>query len=406
MPGKSANGRDRRSRTWLCFGSLSLAGLSFVCASSTQATEWEILLPMPATVSQALSPDGSMLAVSDTWGPILIFDAEHGTLKESYRLPERRLYSLDWNTGMRSVLVGDPDSSDESAIRTVPRVFDEPASATSAGHGTKSQPKDLPGGVHGTALSPSGRWLATIDYDRLRVTAMKDGRREEWMEPPFETWRLAISDVADLLWQDPDVLIVIRSSHGIGAKEVARYDFAQQKTLPAIALPESSVAQTAALSADGQRLLIETDDGTIFDVDLKLGRLLGTIGNPGSMPADAITMDAQGRIARWRGDRIVLSTLDDPREARCIRVWDVETGHQGSRPVLAWLGDELLLAGEARGTDQWRAERLSALPGEETNAVDSDCTDMAVGVADGVLMNPHAGNETGAVSTTTPVFID
>lgn len=374
MPGRSAYDRARRRRTSICTGCLSLGGLIFICASSAQAAEWEILLPMPATVSQALSPDGSMLAVSDTWGPILIFDAEHGTLKESYRLPERRLYSLAWNTGMRSVLVGDPDNSDESAIRTIPRVFDKPASAASEGHGTKSQPKDLPGGVHGTALSPSGRWLATIDYDRLRVTAMKDGRREEWMEPPFETWRLAISDVADLLWQDSDVLIAIRSSHGIGAKEVARYDFAQQKTLPAIALPESSVAQTAALSVDRQQLLIETDNGTIFDVDLKLGRLIGTIGNPGSMPADAIAMDAQGRIARWRGDRIALSTLDDPREIRCIRVWDVDTGHRGSRPVLAWRGDELLLAGEERGTDRWRAERLSILPDDETNAENIGCT--------------------------------
>ncbi|NOT88572.1 MAG: hypothetical protein HOP03_10340 [Lysobacter sp.] len=375
MPGRSANDRGRRPRTWLCIGSLSLAGLSFVCASSAQAAEWEILLPMPATVSQALSPDGSLLAVSDTWGPILIFDAGHGTLKESYRLPERRLYSLAWDFDMRSVLVGDPDRNDDTAIRTVTRVFDEPANATSAGHGATSQPKDLPGGVHGTALSPSGRWLATIDYDRLRVTAMKDGRREEWMEPPFETWRLAISDVADLLWQDQDVLVAVRSSHGIGAKEVARYDFARQKTLPAIALPESSVAQTAALSADGQRLLIETDNGTIFDVDLKQGRLLGTIGNPGSTPADAIAMDAQDRIARWRGDRIALSTLDDPRETRCIRVWDVDTGHQGSRPVLAWLGDDLLLAGEARGTDQWRAERLSILTDETANAGSTDCED-------------------------------
>lgn len=330
---------------------------------------------MPATVSQALSPDGSLLAVSDTWGPILIFDAERGTLKESYRLPERRSYSLAWNTDMRSVLVGDPDSNDDTAIRTVPRVFDEPANSTAAGHGTTSQPKDLPGGVHGTAPSPSGRWLATIDYDRLRVTDMQDGRREEWMEPPFETWRLAISDVADLLWQDQNVLIAIRSSNGLGAKEVARYDFAQQKTLPAIALPESSVAETAALSADGQRLLIETDNGTTFDVDLKQGRLLGTIGNPGSMPVDAIAMDAQGRIARWRGDRIVLSTLDHPHETRCIRVWDVETGHQGSRPVLAWLGDELLLAGEERGTDRWRAERLSVLADETTNAGSTDCAD-------------------------------
>ena len=122
-------------------------------------------------------------------------------------------------------------------------------------------------------------------------------------------------------------------------------------------------------------MLIETDNGTTFDVDLAQGKLLDTTGNAESASAAAIAVDAQGRIARWRGDRIALSTLDDPRETRCIRVWQVETGHRGSRPVLAWHGDALLLAGEERGTDRWRAERLSILPDETTNAVDTDCRD-------------------------------
>lgn len=371
--GGCANGRARRWPASIGERCLAFVGLSLAFASGAWAAEWRIVLPVPATVSQALSPDGSLLAMSDTWGPILIFDAELGTLRESLPLPEQRSYSLAWGPGMRSMLVGDPDSSDETAIRPVPRMFDTRGKTAHAQQDSTKPPKDLPGGVHGTALSPSGRWLATIDYDRLRVTDMRNGQREEWMEPPFETWRLAISDVADLLWQDPDVLIAIRSSHGLGAKEVARYDFARRKTLPAIALPESSVAETAALSADGRRLLIETDDGTFFDIDLAQGKLLATTGNAGSASAAAIAVDAQGRVARWRGDRIALSTLDDPRETRCIQAWNVETTHKGARPVLAWLGDALLLAGNERGIDHWRAERLSILPDDEPNAGNADC---------------------------------
>lgn len=371
--GICAHGRARRGRTCIGEGLIAFVGVCLAFASTAQAAEWNIVLPVPATVSQALSPDGSLLVMSDTWGPILIFDVERGTLRESYRLPDKRSYSLAWGPNMRSVLVGDPDRSDETAIRPVLRVFDEDGKTAHAQSGATKLPHDLPGGVHGTALSPSGRWLATIDYDRLRVTDTKNGRREEWMEPPFETWRLAISDVTDLVWQDPNVLVVVRSGYGSGAKEVARYDFARQKTLPAIALPESPVATTAALSADGQRLLIEADDGTTFHVDLAQGTLLDATGTAGSTSAAAIAVDAQGRIARWRGDRIALSTLDDPRETRCIHVWDVETGHKGARPVLAWLGDALLLAGEERGTDRWRAERLSILPDDETNAANTDC---------------------------------
>jgi hypothetical protein len=152
----------------ILIGCLALAHLSLPYASNAQAAEWEITLPVPATASQTLSPDGSLLAMSDTWGPILIFDADVGILKENHRLPERRLYSLGWSSDMRSLLVGDPDSSEDTAIRTVPRIFDKseerPAHAPrDAAHTTK----DIPGGVHGKPQHHDGhekQWLGRESF--------------------------------------------------------------------------------------------------------------------------------------------------------------------------------------------------------------------------------------------------
>ena len=65
----------------------------------------------------------------------------------------------------------------------------------------------------------------------------------------------------------------------------------------------------------------------------------GAVIEPGKPILDIVPQDDQLVV-----EADALSMLDDPREIRCIRVWNVETGHQGARPVLAWLGDTLLLA--------------------------------------------------------------
>jgi hypothetical protein len=312
------------------------------------AGEWEIRLPLKASASQCLSPDGKTLMMGDTWGPVVCFEAESGIFQMSWNPPAKRMYSLAWMPNGKDVVLGDPDARDATAVLL---------------RSGRHQPKRLPGGVHALAPSPSGRFLASLDRDTLCLADLRSGKRLRWFEPPFKTWRLAISDVRLLAWLPGDQLLAVRGGWGVGVPfEILRLDVLGERTLSSIPLPQETVACALALDAEQHLVYLGTEDGQLINVKLERGQV-DSVQKPGPERIVALALDRQGRLARWQGDQIHV-TGPEGGELGTLPAFVCYDSH-GWRPVLAWSESDLILAGkDSRGV--WRAERkafiLSAPP--------------------------------------------
>jgi WD40 repeat protein len=313
-----------------------------------QASEWEIRLPVHASIAQCLSPDGTTLMMGDTFGPVLCFDAASGTFKTSWDAPSKRLYSLTWMPNGKDVALGDPDAREATAVVL---------------RSSSRRPKRLPGGVHALAPSPSGRFLASLDRDTLCLADLRSGKRLRWFEPPFKTWRLAISEVRLLAWLPGDQLLAVRGGWGVGVPfEILRLDVPGERTLSPIPLPQETVACALALDAEQHLVYLGTDDGQLIKVNLEQGRV-DSVQKPGRERIAALALDGQRRLARWQGDQIHI-TGPEGGELGALPAFVCYDSH-GWRPVLAWSESDLILASkDSRGV--WRAERkafiLSAPP--------------------------------------------
>jgi len=312
--------------------------------SVAEGREWSIHLPVAASPIQALSPDGHCLAMSDTFGPLLIFDTESGVLRRTRTLPTKRVYSLAWSSDGAGLVLGDPDAPDAKALLLLPD--------RGQAH------RRLPGGVHGLAPSPSGRYVASISYDTLWLADAMTGKRLRSFEPPFQTWRLAVSNVRLLAWLPGDCLLVVRGGYGVGVPfEVRQIDPKGRQQLPVIDLPEGFVATCLALNPRGKRLHLGSEDGRLVEVDLEKA-LTRSERKIGTERIAALAVDALDHLACWQGELIHITKAG--QELLVLPGFRSE-GIAGWQPMLVWDDTSLLLAGKA-SPDAWRAERREVPP--------------------------------------------
>ena len=304
-----------------------------------QARDWEIHLPVCASVAQSLSPDHRTLMMGDTFGPVLLFDAGSGVFLHAWEMPCKRQYSLAWMPDGKGVLLGDPDAPDAKALLL---------------RSKNGSVKRLPGGVHAVAPSPSGRYLASICYDTLWLADAKTGQRLRFFEPPFRTWRLALRNIQLLTWLPGDQLLVIRGGYGVGVpSEVQRLDVTHAQMQMPIPLPEGAVACSSAMDPIRHALYVGTEDGRLIHLDLEAGRMVSD-RKVGTERIVALSLDAGGRLARWQGMQLLISAPDGHDLAGIPAFRCEETA--GWRPLLAWSGEDLIAAGLAEHSI-WKAQR-------------------------------------------------
>ncbi|HZX32188.1 MAG TPA: tetratricopeptide repeat protein, partial [Rhodocyclaceae bacterium] len=221
------------------------------------------------------------------------------------------------------------------------------------------QSRILHGGCHQVAASPSGRWLASVGHDWLRIVDLQSGRPETWMqEKAYGGPGYAIGSVRTLTWDKGDVLLVVQGDWGVGVPfAVARYDMARKKTLPAIPLPESTITTASVLDKNLRRLWLGSDQGRLLEVDLEAGKVVSE-RSLGDGAIVALSLSEDRHLAAWVGDRILIADVKALDEApRSLPAWPAEGGH-GWSPLLAWGNDDLLLAARQQKSDQWLAQRV------------------------------------------------
>ncbi|MDD2368756.1 MAG: tetratricopeptide repeat protein [Sulfuricurvum sp.] len=300
------------------------------------AYSWKISLPVQGTVSSALSPDGTQIGIAPTFGPVVIFSAQSGQILAAKTRPTERTYSLAWQADGNGFFYGDPDG-----VKGVDVVA----------FGGNGKEKKLPGGTHQVIASPSGHWLATIDYNTLEILNLRTERLEDF----------SIREVRCLGWQSNDVLLVIQGGWGVGVPfVVTSYDLAQHKIVSQIELPEGTVTQAWGFDKARQRLWLGTDKGDLLEIDMQAKKVVAEHAL-GEMGIVALALSEDGHLAAWAGERILILNIQTLKEPpRSIPAWSTNSGN-GWSPLLAWSKDDLLMAGAARSGGQWLAERRGSV---------------------------------------------
>ncbi len=322
---------------------LMLSCLLALVPLMSSAASWKVSLPVQGSVSQALSPDGQQVGMASTFGPALFFAVEDGRIKESRTRPTERAYSFAWQPDGKGFYYGDPDARDGKQVQGV---------------GPKGAGLPVLGGPHQVVPSPGGRWMASVDYTHLRLVDLRDGRLNTLLETLLKAGDSPIGDVSLLAWASDDILLVIYSSNGdAGPLVVCAFDVAHAKIVSTTVAPRHGKASALALDRTGHRLWIGTDEGHVLGLDLRTKKIDVETALE-KTPINALAVSQAGHLAAWVEDRIVLADVHAPKlPSRSIQAWST-MGAVAERPLLAWSGEDLLLAaGAGGGAGQWWAER-------------------------------------------------
>jgi RNA polymerase sigma factor (sigma-70 family) len=269
----------------------------------------------PHGLPRFLSPDGRTYAELNDYGKLTLWDAAAGTVTHHLK-PSGGLYTaLAFPPGGKTVLVGDDSQTF--------RAFDLATGKEERSFGL------LDGGaVAQMAISPNGKWLATIGgrgkrgpvrdflpHDRfLRLWDVGEGKVVRTLDLPADPWVKALLFTPD----SRTLLAGLTEGKGGRRESVRSWDVASGRPRR-VWMDDAGVGTTLAVSPNGKILATMNESGVIRFWDRQTGQ------EQHPLDASPCTIDAVG----FGPDaKIVLTAGAD----RAIRGWDARTGRPLGRP--------------------------------------------------------------------------